>query len=94
LGLSPLAIARSADGLSTTISGVISGGKAPYTYAIAFKNDEITAIKNQTSEDGLFTVTITNAPAGKSVGYTITINDSGTNRFEYSAKDAQFIKGK
>ena len=94
LGLSPLAIARSADGSSVTIAGAISGGKAPYTYAINFKNDEIPAIKDQHSKDGLFAVTITNAPAGKTVGYSIAVSDSGTNRLEYAAREEQFIKGK
>jgi hypothetical protein len=83
---SPLAVARSADGSTTSLATVVSGGTPPYTYMIAFDDPAIVPITGQTSKDGRIHHTITNG--SKSALFTLHVSDSTSNRTELISERA------
>lgn len=95
LKLSPLALARSADGSNTTLAANVSGGLPPYTYSIAFDDTSIPSITNRTSVDGQISEAITNVPPSKTISFTLTAADSSITNLvsqQYSDKGRNISK--
>ena len=87
LALSPISIVKSVDGAEATLVATVTGGRAPYHYAIKFDDANLTGTIKEKIDTSKET-------ENKPVGFTISVSDADKNQLSHEATDQEKLTGK